>query len=403
MLNESLGVPDYILDAAEKLYGEVEKHIKSIDTTEEEYGFEGTLDVELGDKKKIKVDDYDLSVKTEKFGGYTDKPQIISMGVAADFNFDRNILKKVVEPSTHLDFQITFAVPNEWEPYELYEAMEKDRVYQIASLAHELKHKYDKQVKKIGLVGHDAEYQATQLKDNFGIPVIDNEFFRNLYFVSMVENLVRPTEVASQMRSLGITKSGFKKFLENERVYKELIGIKNFTFEHFISELRRQMDRVDVLLDYLGEDYEIMTDNEKIKRVLEIVYISIVNTRMQLFVDMTENSTDRLIELGQSLGALPDFLKNKVKDLNRVNDVRQNFLKFTARFKNDPIKFFETECKKFTQVADKMIRKIGKLHSMAKDDQSEVRESIQNWELHQQLMEKRYGKRKIETKIRYKV
>jgi hypothetical protein len=38
---------------------------------------------------------------------------------------------------------------------------------------------------------------------------------------------------------------------------------------------------------------------------------------------------------------------------------------------------------------------------MAQDD-VQVSESIINWELHQQLMEKKYGKRKIETEIRYK-
>ena len=37
---------------------------------------------------------------------------------------------------------------------------------------------------------------------------------------------------------------------------------------------------------------------------------------------------------------------------------------------------------------------------MAKDD-DEVNESILNWELHQKLMEKKYGKRKIETKFNF--
>ena len=36
---------------------------------------------------------------------------------------------------------------------------------------------------------------------------------------------------------------------------------------------------------------------------------------------------------------------------------------------------------------------------MAKDDE-QVSESILNWDLHQKVMEKKYGKRKIETEIR---
>ena len=402
LLNEKLGVPDSILDAAEKLYKMVEGHIKTIDETEEEYEFTGDLDFEIGDKKKVKIDGYDLTIRTEKLNGYDEKPQVISMAVSASFAFDREKLKKVVEPSTHLDFTITFAVSENWEPYELYEAMEKDKIYQTASLAHELKHKYDKQVKPTALVGHDAEYQATQAKDNFGIPVIDHEFFRNLYFVSMIENLVRPTEVASQMKSLGVTKSGFLKFLQNERVYKELTEIKNFTFEHFMSKLKEQMFRVDALLEHIDEDPSEMSDDEKIKRVLEIVYISIVNTRMEFFMDMTSKKTDNFIEFGQQLGILPDFMKDEATALSKVNEVRKNFLNFTKRYENNPIKFFKDECKKFNKVADQLLRKVIKLYDMAKDDEQPVSESIINWELHQQLMEKKYGKRKISTTYKYK-
>jgi hypothetical protein len=48
-----------------------------------------------------------------------------------------------------------------------------------------------------------------------------------------------------------------------------------------------------------------------------------------------------------------------------------------------------------------MLKKISKLYDLAKDD-DEVNESIINWELHQQLLEKKYGKRKIETEIKFK-
>lgn len=402
LLNEKLGVPDSILNAAEKLYDKVEGHIKTIDETEEEYEFTGDLDFEIGDKKKVTIDGYDLTIRTEKFNGYNEKPQVISMAVSASFAFDREKLKKVTEPSTHLDFSITFAVAEDWEPYELFEAMKNDKANQIASLAHELKHKYDKQVKPTALVGHDAEYQATQAKDNFGIPVIDQEFFRNLYFVSMIENLVRPTEMASQMKSLGVTKSGFLKFLQNERVYKELTEIKNFTFEHFMTELKNQMSRVDGLLEHIGEDPNVMTDDEKIEKVLEIVYISIVNTRMQFFMDMTSKGTDNFIEFGQQMGILPDFMKDEAIALSKVNEVRKNFLNFTKRYEKNPIKFFQEECKKFNKVADQLLRKVAKLYDLAKDDDTQVSESILNWELHQQLMEKKYGKRKISTTYDYK-
>ncbi len=59
-INEALGVPDNILDAAEMLYDIVERDIKSIDSVEEEYEFDGEIEIFRTFKNKK-----DLS-KTEK-------------------------------------------------------------------------------------------------------------------------------------------------------------------------------------------------------------------------------------------------------------------------------------------------------------------------------------------------
>jgi hypothetical protein len=400
VLKEAVGVPDYILDAAEKLYEKVESQIKSIKEKKEEYKFNGELNVELGDKKKIRIDDYNLTVNVEVIDGYDEKPQVTSMAVMQMFGFDRDIYMKRNEPNTTLTLTITFVASEDWETNDLYEAMEKDKIYQTASLAHEIKHKYDKQAKETGLIGPEAEYQATQRVGTFGIPAIDHKFFRYAYFISMAENLVRPVEVASQMRSLGVKKSQFRDFIENERVYKELVEIKNYTFDNFIGELYEQMNRVDALLDHINEYDENMSEEQKISRVLEVTYISVVNTRMEIFVNMTEHGMDDLIRMGGLLGNLPSFMKNRLEGLKKTDEVRDKFLKYTMRFKKDPIKFFENECEHFNYTATKILKRIGKIYSLAQED--EVNESIINWELHQKLMEKKYGKRKIETEYKYR-
>jgi len=61
IINEALGVPDNILDAAEKLFEIVSKDIQSINTKQEEYNFDGDLDIELGYNKKIVIDHYELT------------------------------------------------------------------------------------------------------------------------------------------------------------------------------------------------------------------------------------------------------------------------------------------------------------------------------------------------------
>ena len=400
VITEALGVPDNILDAADMLYDIVEQDIKTINTIQDEYTFDGEINFELGDKKKIKIDSYELKVNIEEIEDEEGVLDIISMGMGGGFGFNRDVYMKETEPSTTLELTITFAVGENWEPKGLIQKMEEERDEHVSSLSHEIKHKYDKQSKQFGLMGLDAEYQATQRRGTFGIPAIDRVFYRYMYYIHAIENLVRPTEVAYSMRRKNITKSQFKEFLENNRVYRELVEIKNFTFDDFISQLKEQEERLDKLIEHIDEDPSNMTLDEKINRVLEVTYIDLVNNRMELFMIMTEHAMDDFLKFGSQLGLLPSGTEEKVKQLEKTDEVRQKFLKYVMKYEKNPTKFFENEIENFQYVANKMIKKISKLFAMAKDDEP-VSESIINWELHQKVREQKYGTPKIHTKYNF--
>jgi len=399
LINEALGVPDFILDAADMLYDVVENDIRSINDIQDEYNFKGKINFELGDKKKIRIDSYELNVKIEEMEDEEGVLDIISMGMGGRFGFDRDVYLKINEPSTILNLDITFAVGDNWKPEELIAKMEEERDENVSALAHEIKHKYDKQSKEYSRMGPDAVYQATQQKGNFAIPAIDRVFYRFMYYIHAIENLVRPTEVAYSMKRKNITKSQFKDFLEDNRVYKELLRIKNYTFDDFIQDLKQQEDRLDALLEHIGEDPSDMSIDEKINKVLELVYIDLVNNRMDLFIQMTQGPMDDFLTFGAQLGMIPPGSEEKMKQLQKTNEIRRKFLSRTMRYEKNPIKFFEDEFEEFNYIANKMLKKISKLYAMAKDDE-QVSESIINWDLHQQIMEKKYGKRKIETKYK---
>jgi hypothetical protein len=400
LINEALGVPNNILDAADMLYDIVERDIKSIRDIQDEYNFDGELEFELGDKKKIKIDSYTLTVKIEEIEDEEGVLDIVSMGMGGAFGFNRDVYMKENEPSTILGLTITFAVGENWKPEGLIEKMEEDKDEHVASLAHEIKHKYDKQSKQFGLIGQDAEYQATQRRGIFGIPVIDRVFFRYLYYISGIENLVRPTEVAYKLKRKNITKSQFKEFLENNVVYKELVEIKNFTFEDFINQLKESEDRLDALIEHIGDDPSDMTIDEKIKIVLEVSYIDLVNNRMQMFMTMTEHGMDDVIKFGTQLGILPPELEGNLEGIQKTDAIRQKFLKYAMKYEKNPTKFFEDEIENFQYIANKMLKKISKLYAMAKDDE-QVSESILNWDLYQKVKEQKEGKIKINTKYKF--
>ena len=399
-ITEALGVPDNILGAAEELFDIISKNIQSINYKSDEYNFDGNIDIELGYNKKIVIDHYEILVQVEEFDEYDGKPDILSMGMAQTFKFDRDIMMKKTKQSSNASFTITFAVPTEWEPNELYDTLMGDKNEHLASIAHELKHKYDKQAKRIDLIGRDVKYTANQRISTFAIPVIDQKFFRYLYYISIAENLVRPTEVASKLKSENITKSQFREFLENNRVYKELIKIKNFTYEDLINGIYERMDRVDALFEHIGMDTTQMTDQEKVEKVLELVYINLANIKIETFDEMVSDSGDMFKDLfKQMMGSVPSFL-NDDSD-NKMEQLRKKFINGVIKYEKNPLQFFQVECEKFNYIATKMLKKIGKLYAMAKDDEP-VNESIINWGLHQKLMEKKYGKKKIQTSYNFK-
>ena len=399
IINEALGVPDNILNASEELFNIVAQNIKSINYKSDDYNFEGDVDIELGYNKKIVIDHYELLVDVKNYDGYEGDVDIASMGMSQTFKFDKDIMMKKIKPSTNASLTITYVVPEEWEPNQLYDALMNNKNEHLASIAHEIKHKYDKQSKRIDLIGRDVKYTANQRISTFAIPVIDQKFFRYLYYISIAENLVRPTEVASKLKSENITKSQFRGFLENNRVYKELIEVKNYTYEKLIEGMNERMDRVDALLDHINEDTSQMTDQEKIKRVLELVYINLANIKLETFDEMVSSKEDSLKQFfKQLMGGVPSFMSDDNE--KNMEQLRQKFISSVIKYEKDPLKFFQVECEKFNYVATKMLKKIGKLYAMAKDDE-QVNESIINWELHQKLMEKKYGKRPISKKISY--
>lgn len=399
LITEALGVPDSILDAAEEIYNLIAQDLKSITTKDEKYEFSNEVDIELGGKKKIMIGDFELVVNIDEYPTQIKgKPVIISMGMNQSFHFDRKVMMKRIQKSETAEIEITFGVGENWEPSDLYDVYVEDRPEHLGSIAHELKHKYDKQAKEFDLIGRDAEYRSTLNYGSFNIPIIDGTFMRYLYYTTIAENLVRTTEVASQLKSNNITKSQFKDFLSNNRVYRELLEIKNFTFEKLIEGLRKDMDKVDKVLIYIDENPSELTEEQKIRRILEIVYINLVNTKMSSFIDMTSNSRDELRSLFRGLmgSSLVDDEEEK-----KMDKLKNKFVNHISKYKGKTTQFFKDEIENFNYIATKMLKKIGKLYAMAKDDEP-VSESIINWELHQQLMEKKYGKRKIETDYKFK-
>jgi len=396
LIKEAVGVPEGIMDAAEELYEVISNHLKTIEDREDEYKFV-TDDINLT-ISDFNLERMNLTVGTQVYDGYDGDPVIASMGVGNSFRFDDSILMQVNFQDNELNIMVNYAVSEDWEPEELYNTFTNDENHVISVMAHELKHRFDRSKKRTSLVGNSAQYQAfSSGRLDFGIPVI-SDFMRYSYYIQLTENLVRPTEVATRMIKKGITKEKFYDFIMNDEAMVELKKIQNFSYDYLIEQLYEQMDRIDALISYAGGNPNEMGDQEKVVKILELVYINIANLKVDIFDEYIDNNNDSFESaISRLFGGSITSKRNEEKD-----NVRRKFVNFVSKYQNREIDFFKDECERFNYEATKLMKKISKIYSLIPDEKEQTNESILNWDLHQKLMEKRYGKRPIETSYKYK-
>lgn len=392
LISEALGVPDSILGAAEELYDIFLKDLSSITKKSNKYQFAGKIDVILGDKKKVVLNGYELDVEVTNIDEFEGPPQIGTMGMSQNIVFDKKIMMKKIDESNVAEFSISFIAGDEWEPHQLYEYFSKDRDFQVSVLAHELKHKYDKQANLIGLIGPDAEYHALRSVPKFGIDVIDNKFMYYLYYTQLAEDLVRTTEVASRIKSKNISQSEFIDFLRKNETFQTLVEIKNFTLEKFINGIMKEMTKVDEIIRMFGDDPNVMDTTDKVREILNLVQINLINQKIDTFNEFVGSPTTNIMNMFRMFGG------NVPKEYEEVEKVKENFYNYVTKFEGRPLDFFKQEFNRFNTVSNKTIRKLSKLYAMT--HKKPTNESIINWNLHMKLMEKKYGKKKIEFNLR---
>ena len=397
LLSEAVGVPENILDEGRELYEIVKDQLKNLTLIEGQYEIEDIeIDMTISD---VNFTHLNLMVKVDEIEEYDgDEALIASMGVGNEFNFDEGIMMQVNAETSSIDLFIQFIVSENWNESDLYDAFVKDKTHSISVMSHELMHRFRRTKKPKGLAGDTADYQAYSSSGlNFGIPVM-SDFMRYSYFIQNEENVVRPTEVASRMIEMGITREQFYNFITEDQVFKELKQIQNFSFEYLINSLQEQMERVDALLEHAGQDIEDKSEDEKIRMVLELVYINLSNAKMVNFeryiLTRNEMMFSQLGPFAQLMGAKQPS-ENKVKLLKKY----QNHV---TKYENKEIDFFKDECERFNYVATKLMKRISKIYSLIPDEKEQTNESILDWDLHQKLMEKKYGKRPIETSYKHK-
>jgi len=199
-----------------------------------------------------------------------------------------------------------------------------------------------------------------------------------MYFITAIENVVRPTEIAMAIKQGDIDQKRFLEFLKNNETYMMLDKIRKFSYEDLKKNLEKyipQIDEVGQVMNYnMGS-----TNEEKINEILRLVYVNLINIQGEEFLRLM---TSELIE--QLLGLQGEKNKKFKKYIRKIQ-----------KFKT-PDEFFENQEKIFKFVANEMIKKISKVYAMTKKEDS----SIKEWDLYHKVNN---TIKNLQTEIKFKV
>lgn len=377
VLKEVLGVPTGVLESAEKLYDII---LNELETG----NFSLNKDHKFFSEINLTISDYEISIVnfTLKFHEFDemDKVEVASMSFQNKSSFSNKDLVLIhVIDEYEISLALNFVGPLDMTTSDLAETFKRDKVNLTAALAHELKHAFDFYKQEKTGVKKISTYSGYQKTSFPSFPPI-NKFFHFLYFVHAIENLVRPTEFASKMRSGDIDREKFYDFLLNDETYKMLKDISQFSFEEMREDLKTYTKQIKKFLNNIGaETRGLKTDDEIVDYFLKIVYINIVNRSMETVMEiLTTNQLERVF----------GFLGDKEELFNKM-------VNHFNKFDKNPLKFYYYEEKNFHRVSKIMMKKLSKLYDLAKINQS----SILNWDLHHKI--NKTGEQ-IETKLKYK-
>ena len=362
-INEKMGVPDNIVNSATGLYQSILQDFNTRGQSQDlifksmrgkdliDYKIDLPLSTKIGN---LEFNSVELNVrllaatKSEK-----ERVDIISWGV---LNMpDRQDDYKLYYDKSGIDkiyLNVIFVIASDVKFIDIYDYLNAKKSQMIGILSHELKHVYDKFMFGKSFLEDIIDYGTwSQTRTGFG-PIDD--FIYYLYVISKTESLVRPSEIAGEILTLDLTKSDFRKFLEENSTYKNLITIKNFTYDGLKKELHEDIENIKK--GFI--DIEDESDEEIVDAVLDITFDKIIRGQSKSMSDVLRLSEPNSILINNL----------QIKIFGMCKDI-EFFKKYVdKRLFKDKDQFFIFWERKLKFEAEKTIKKITKLYDLCKDD-----------------------------------
>jgi hypothetical protein len=356
-MEEALGVPEGILDAGEEIYDLIVQELDDFNGDIEDLnkdGFEIDKEFTVGGhdfntvKVKFDIEEHPAAKNTDMAGMSSENESELD---------DTLVLRSVRDPQlVIIGFKFYIAPGKGIE--EITDYLKKYRKEDVPSLSHELKHAFRDVKQKGDKLSSRSSYMSNQfLRDSFGFIPEMRDFAFNSYFIHAVENVVRPTELASEMRMNNVSRKEFLKFFLNTEIVKRLKDIQNFSYDRLKEQLlsEENIDSIKKLFDAIDDDYEGKTDEQIVARFLRLYLVNATNKKNELVNQFLTSSFAEMM-LGLQ-GDKDKFFRKYVAQ--------------TTKFGNDYDAYFRNEEEYFHRVSTMMIKKLAKLYAMAKNNPPE--------------------------------
>ena len=356
-MEEALGVPEGILDAGEEVYDLIVQELDDFNGDIEDLnndGFEINHEFTIGghtfNRVKVKFDiEEHPKAKNVDMGG---------MSSENESELDKRLVFRSVRNPQEIIIGFKFYIEPGKGVEEITDYLKKYRNQDISSLSHEIMHAFKDVKQKTEPLHQRAGYSTIQQQRNiFGFISEVNEFLYNVYFIHAVENAVRPTELAAEMRINNVSRKEFLKFFLNTEIIQRLKIIQNFSYDEFLEKmhLSENVDKIKQMLDFNNIDYSGEEDDEIVDKFLTLLIVNITKNKKML---MQEYLTSSMLEMMFGLQG------DKEKFFNK-------YVSQVSKYGSDYQSYFRDEEKYFHRVATMMFKKLAKLYAMAKNNPPE--------------------------------
>lgn len=382
-LNEEVGVPENLVETAFEIYNRYLTGVKEFtdirDLNSEPVEIRGDYRISDYEFREVEIET-DLIVRDLdrleivgagfSLGGTEFKDKYRTMSFSQDTNRIGLIVRILSTPTTDIN--------------DVVGLLESNKKKLISTMAHELKHAYDVFKKPEEKTTSRSEYRVYS---NFNFDNITplNKLLFDLYFSTSIENLVRPSEFAATLKVHGIDKKDFYDFMVNDKVFKQLKEIRDFSYEGLRESLKGYLPQIGDVLSQLDVDYENLSESEMVDKILRLFYINLVNWKVETLLDMLPSPNPFAALLGMDSGM----------DSN-VEELITNYRDKLQKYEGNPEHFYKTVESEFKSSSNKMIRKLGKVYSIINKDEV-VSESTPDFDIWTELLT---IKPKITTEIK---